>query len=157
LSEFVADYDFVLPEDLIASRPLEERDASRMLVLHRRSGKIEHRRFRDLPDYLEPDDLAVLNNSRVIKARLFSDDHRFELLLVEPLGPHEWLCLVKPGRKMRPGFAFAIAGATARVKAITSDGSRIVEFDRSPDIERFGRIPIPPYLGREADDSDEVR
>ena len=83
LSERVADYDFELPADLIASRPLAERDASRMLVLHRRSGRIEHRSFRDLPDYLQPGDLVVLNNSKVIKARLFSEDHRIELLLVE--------------------------------------------------------------------------
>jgi S-adenosylmethionine:tRNA ribosyltransferase-isomerase len=157
LSELVADYDFTLPPDLIASRPLAERDASRMLVLDRRSGQVEHRTFRDFPDYFEPGDLAVLNDSRVIKARLLSENPRCELLLIEPLGAHEWICLVKPGRKMRPGFSFSIGGATARVKKVTLDGSRIVEFDRQPDIERFGSVPIPPYLNREPDNLDEIR
>jgi S-adenosylmethionine:tRNA ribosyltransferase-isomerase len=157
LSQYLADYDFKLPADLIASRPLKQRDASRMLVLDRRSGHVDHRRFRDFPDYLGPGDLAVLNNSRVIKARLLSKDRRIELLLVEPLGLREWICLVKPGRKMRLGYAFSIAGANARVTKILDDGSRIVEFDREPDIERFGSIPIPPYLNREADKEDEIR
>jgi S-adenosylmethionine:tRNA ribosyltransferase-isomerase len=157
LSELVADYDFTLPPDLIASHPLAERDASRMLVLDRRSGRVEHRRFRDFAEYLGPGDLAVFNNSRVIKARLRSKDAHIELLLVEPLGPREWLCLVKPGRKMRPGFAFPIAGATASVVRTLENGSRVVKFDREPDLEHFGRVPIPPYLHREANEEDEVR
>lgn len=157
LSERVADYDFDLPGELIASRPLAERDASRMLVLHRSSGRIEHRSFRDLPDYLQPGDLVVLNNSKVIKARLFSEDHRIELLLIESLSPREWNCLVKPGRKMRPGFEFSVAGSNARVREILPDGSRILEFDSEPDLERFGRMPIPPYLKRAADEEDDAR
>jgi len=157
LSEPVADYDFSLPAQLIASRPLAERDASRMLVLDRRSGQIEHRSFRNLPDYLKPGDIVVLNDSKVIKARLRSEDRRIELLLVEPLGLQKWNCLVKPGRKMRPGFEFSIAGVTARVREILGDGSRIVEFDSEPDLERFGSMPIPPYFNRDADEDDEVR
>ena len=157
MSERVADYNFDLPGELIASRPLTERDASRMLVLHRSSGRIEHRSFRDLPDYLQPGDLVVLNNSKVIKARLFSEDHRIELLLIESLSPREWNCLVKPGRKMRPGFEFSVAGSNARVREILPDGSRILEFDSEPDLERFGRMPIPPYLKRAADEEDDAR
>lgn len=157
MSELVADYDFALPPDLVASRPLAQRDASRMLVLDRRSGRLEHRSFRDFPDYLGRDDLAVLNNSRVIKARLRSEDERMELLLVEPLGPGEWLCLAKPGRKMRPGFAFPIAGVKACVVKTLENGSRVVKFDREPDLEHFGSVPIPPYLRREADQQDEIR
>ena len=91
MSELVSDYDFTLPPDLIASRPLAERDASRMLVMDRRSGRVEHRSFRDFAEYLGPGDLAVLNNSRVLRARLRSKSERIELLLVEPLGPREWL------------------------------------------------------------------
>lgn len=128
-----------------------------MLVLDRGSGRVEHRRFRDFPDYLGPGDLAVLNNSRVIKARLRSEDERIELLLVEPLGPGEWLCLAKPGRKMQEGFAFPIAGAMARVQRTLENGSRVVKFDREPDIEHFGSVPIPPYLHREPDEEDEIR
>ena len=157
LRELVADYDFVLPAELIASRPLAQRDASRMLVLHRGSGQIEHRSFRNLPDYLHPGDMVVLNNSRVIKARLLSHDRRIELLLIESLGLRKWNCLVKPGRKMRPGFGFLIADTTAHVREILEDGSRIVEFDSEPDLERFGSIPIPPYLHRDADAEDEIR
>ena len=157
MSELVADYDFALPPGLVASHPLAERDASRMLVLDRRSGRVEHRSFRDFPEYLGPGDLAVLNNSRVIKARLRSEEERIELLLVEPLGPGEWLCLVKPGRKMRPGFAFPIVGALARVVRTLEDGSRVVKFDREPDLERFGSVPIPPYLHRDANQEDEIR
>jgi len=157
LTEFVADYDFGLPAELIASRPLAQRDASRMLVLHRGSGQIEHRSFRNLPEYLQPGDIVVLNNSRVIKARLLSHDRRIELLLLESLGLRKWNCLVKPGRKMRPGFEFLIADTTAHVREILEDGSRIVEFDSGPDLERFGSIPIPPYLHRDADAEDEIR
>ena len=157
LRELVADYDFALPAELIASRPLAQRDASRMLVLHRGSGQIEHRSFRNLPDYLQPGDIVVLNNSRVIKARLLSHDRRIELLLIESLGLRKWNCLVKPGRKMRPGFEFLIADTTAHVREILEDGSRIVEFDSEPDLERFGSIPIPPYLHRDADAEDEIR
>jgi S-adenosylmethionine:tRNA ribosyltransferase-isomerase len=157
LSELVADYDFTLPADLVASRPLAQRDAARMLVLDCRSGQVEHRRFRDFPDYLGSGNLAVLNNSRVIKARLLSFKPRIELLLVEPVSPQEWICLVKPGRKMQPGFTFSIAGTTACVTGILDDGSRRVTFDDAPDIERFGSVPIPPYLNREADKEDEIR
>jgi S-adenosylmethionine:tRNA ribosyltransferase-isomerase len=157
LSELVSDYDFTLPPDLIASRPLAERDASRMLVMDRRCGRVEHRSFRDFAEYLGPGDLAVLNNSRVLRARLRSKNERIELLLVEPLGPREWLCLAKPGRKLRAGFTFPIAGATASVVRTLENGSRVVKFDREPDLEHFGSVPIPPYLHREANEEDEVR
>jgi S-adenosylmethionine:tRNA ribosyltransferase-isomerase len=128
-----------------------------MLVLHRASGQIEHRSFRDLPGYLHPGDLAVLNNSRVIKARLLSPDRRIELLLIRALGPRTWTCLVRPGRKMRPGFEFSIADTVARVRETLDDGSRIVEFALEPDLDRFGSMPIPPYLHRDADADDDVR
>ena len=157
LREFVADYDFALPAELIASRPLAQRDASRMLVLHRGSGQIEHRSFRNLPDYLQPGDIVVMDNSRVIKARLLSDDRRIELLLIESVGLRKWNCLVKPGRKMRPGFGFLIADTTAHVREILEDGSRILEFDSEPDLERFCCMPIPPYLNRDAEEEDDFR
>ncbi len=157
LSLRVADYDFELPPELIADRPLPERDASRMLVLHRESGVIEHRAFRDLPGYLQPGDLAVLNNSKVIKARLFSEDGRVELLLIETLAEGRWKTLVKPGRKMRVGASVAVAGTTAHVCEVLPDGARIIAFDQEPDLERFGAMPIPPYFKREADAEDAVR
>lgn len=153
----VADYDFELPPELIADRPLAERDASRMMVLHRDSGVIEHRSFRDLPGYLQPGDLAVLNNSKVIKARLFSEDGRVELLLIESVAQGRWKSLVKPGRKMRVGASIAVAGTTAQVCEVLPDGARIIEFASEPDLERFGAMPIPPYFKRDADEQDAVR
>lgn len=153
----VADYDFELPPGLIADRPLAERDASRMMVLHRESGLIEHRSFRDLPGYIQPGDLAVLNNSKVIKARLFSEDGRVELLLIETVAQGRWKSLVKPGRKMRAGASIAVAGTTAQVCEVLPDGARIIEFASEPDLERFGVMPIPPYFKREADEQDAVR
>src|SRR5690349_2109315 len=99
----LSDYDYPLPESLIAKRPLPNRDESRMMVLHRDSETIEHRKFRDLKTFLRTDDLMVLNNTRVLAARRFSDDHEVEFLLLEKLGPARWKCWVKPGRKMRVG------------------------------------------------------
>ncbi|CAN5505842.1 tRNA preQ1(34) S-adenosylmethionine ribosyltransferase-isomerase QueA [soil metagenome] len=153
----VADYDFELPPELIADRPLPERDASRMLVLHRESGRLEHRMFRDLPEYLRPGDLAVLNDSRVIKARLFTEDGRIEILLLEHLPNGHWKCLCKPGRKMKVGDAKAIAGTTVHVRDVLPEGERVIEFETEPDLDRYGAMPIPPYFKREADEQDAIR
>lgn len=157
MSQLVSDYNFDLPPELIASRPLAERDASRMLVLHRTTGAVEHRAFRDLPSFLQPGDLAVLNNSKVIKARLHSEDGKIELLLLEMLDGLRWKCLVKPGRKLCPGFSFPVADTTAQVQEILPDGERIVRFTAAPDLERHGEVPIPPYLKRAADSQDAAR
>lgn len=157
MSQLVSDYHFDLPEELIASRPLPERDGARMLVLHRDSGRIEHRTFRDFPEYLKPGDLAVLNNSRVIKARLFSEDGRIEMLLLEPLGQGRWKSLVRPGRKMRVDAEVRVAGTAARVVGVLPDGERILEFASEPDLEKYGAMPIPPYFNRAADAEDDVR
>ncbi len=157
MSGLISDYNFELPDELIANRPLSARDASRMLVLHRATGAIEHRHFRDLTEYLQPGDLAVLNNSKVIKARLFSADERIEMLLLEPLGGKLWKCLVKPGRKMRVGDSCSVAGTQAIVREIFPDGERALEFDDEPDLDRFGSMPIPPYFKRDADAEDTDR
>ena len=158
MSALLSDYDFDLPRELIASRPLAERSASRMLVIDRTAGTISHQTFRDLPGYLQPGDLLVLNNSRVIPSRLLTPDHRIELLLFEHLGPARWRAFARPGKRTRPGDSFAIAGTTATIEAIDeADGTRIVRFESEPDLEALGRIPIPPYLGREDDEEDRVR
>src|SRR3979409_2382279 len=101
MSLALTDYDYPLPEDLIATRPLPNRQDSRMMVLHRRGQRIEHRMFAELPHFLQPGDLLVLNNTRVVSARRFSDDGKIEFLFLEKLGPARWKCLVRPGRKMR--------------------------------------------------------
>src|SRR6059058_2073095 len=111
MSSKLSDYDYPLPETLIARRPLPRRDESRMMVLHRDSQAIEHRQFRDLETFLQPDDLLVLNNTRVLAARRFSDDYVVEFLFLEKIGPARWKCLIKPGRKMR-------LGATAKIDSV---------------------------------------
>ncbi len=157
MSTRISDYDFDLPPELIAPRPLASRDASRMMVIDRAKGTIEHRMFRDFPEYLRKDDLVVLNNSRVIKARLRTDDRRIEILLLEPTEGNCWKCLVKPGRKMRVGAKVAIAGVEAAVRHVFPEGERLVEFSDQPDLERYGAMPIPPYFNREADAEDDTR
>src|SRR6266480_5601999 len=110
MSAKLSDYDYPLPEELFAVRPLPKRHDSRMMVLHRREQRIEHRMFAELPQFLLPGDLLVLNNTRVVNARRFSDDGRIEFLFLEKLGPARWKCLVRPGRKMRVGALTAING-----------------------------------------------
>ncbi|PTX98167.1 tRNA preQ1(34) S-adenosylmethionine ribosyltransferase-isomerase QueA [Spartobacteria bacterium LR76] len=153
----VSDFDFDLPPELIASRPLPDRDASRMMVVDRATGEISHRMFRDFPSYLAPGDLVVLNDSRVIKARLRTPDQRTELLLLEPIDSSAWKCLGKPGRRLRIGMSLEIAGTVATVRDILPDGERVVEFASPPDLEAHGAMPIPPYFRREADAEDDVR
>src|SRR5262245_62289077 len=102
-----ADFDFELPKELIAQVPATQRDQSRLMVLHRESGKIEHRQFPDLLEYLRPDDVLVMNNSRVIPARLrganSSSGGKFEILLLEENGVNDWWAMVRPGKRARPG------------------------------------------------------
>jgi len=158
VSASLSDYDFDLPRELIASRPLPDRAASRMMVVDRASGTVTHRMFRDLPEYLGPGDLLVLNNSRVIPARLLTEDGRIELLLFEQLGPARWKAFARPGKRTRTGDTFPIAGTTAQIESVDEeDGTRVVRFEAEPDLESLGHMPIPPYLGREDDAEDRVR
>ena len=153
----LSDYDYPLPEELIAKRPAARRDESRMMVLHRESQTIEHRRFRDLKTFLRPGDLLVLNNTRVLAARRFSDDHAIEFLFLEKLRAARWKCLVKPGRKMRVGATTTIDNVTLSVEQVLPDGERIVVFDQDIDPHAGGSMPLPPYIGRESDAADTDR
>ena len=126
MSMRLSEYDYDLPRELIAQRPLRRREDSRMMVLRRAALTIEHRQFRELKTFLEPGDLLVLNDTRVLPARRFSDDGAIEFLFLERLDPAHWKCLVKPGRKMRVGTTAKIDNATLRVEEITDDGERIV-------------------------------
>ncbi|MBU6182011.1 MAG: tRNA preQ1(34) S-adenosylmethionine ribosyltransferase-isomerase QueA [Verrucomicrobia bacterium] len=157
MSEKVSDYRYELPPGLIASRPAERRDASRMLVLHRATGRIEHRMFRDFPSFLREGDLVALNDSRVIKARLLATNPDIEVFLLENLGGTRWKCLVKPGRKMRQGVEVEIAGTSARVEEVLPGGERVVVFREAPDLVRHGHMPLPPYFKRGADSADDER
>jgi S-adenosylmethionine:tRNA ribosyltransferase-isomerase len=151
------DYDYVLPRELIAQRPLERRQDSRMMVLRRAEQKIEHRQFRELKAFLHPGDLLVLNDTRVLAARRFSDDGGIEFLFLELLGPRRWKCMVSPGRKMRLGATARIGDACLRVDEITAAGERIVTFDKDIDVYAGGSMPLPPYLNRPSDETDTVR
>jgi S-adenosylmethionine:tRNA ribosyltransferase-isomerase len=153
----LSDYDYPLLQELIAKRPLLQRDESRMMVLHRDSQTIEHRQFRDLKSFLRDGDLLVLNNTRVLAARRFSDDHAIEFLFLEKLGPGRWKCLIKPGRKMRAGAATMIDNVELRVEEILPEGERIVALDKDTDLYEHGSMPLPPYIGRESDSVDTER
>src|SRR3954447_12125643 len=133
MSLALSDYDYQLPGQLIATRPLPNRQDSRMMVLHRREERIEHRKFAELHEFLQQGDLLVLNNTRVVNARRFSDDGKIEFLFLEKQGPQRWKCLVRPGRRMRRGAATAIGGIPVQVEDICPDGERIVVFEREID------------------------
>jgi S-adenosylmethionine:tRNA ribosyltransferase-isomerase len=157
MSARLSDYDYVLPRELIAQRPLERRQDSRMMVLHRAEQKIEHRQFREVKAFLQPGDLVVLNDTRVLTARRFSDDDAVEFLFLERLGPTRWKCMVTPGRKMRVGATAMIDDVCLRVEKITPDGERIVAFDKDFDVYASGSMPLPPYVNRPSDESDAAR
>ena len=157
MSARLSDYDYDLPRELIAQRPLKRREDSRMMVLHRTEQKIEHRQFRELKTCLQPGDLLVLNDTRVLPARRFSDDGVMEFLFLERLDSTHWKCLMKPGRKMRVGAMAKIDNVTLRVEQITPDGERIVALDGDVDLYAGGSMPLPPYIRRSSDEQDVAR
>ena len=151
------DFDYHLPDELIAARPLAEREASRMLVIHRDSGRIEHRMFREFPGFLKPDDLLVLNDTKVIPARVFSDDGKIELLCLDRLSPVEWRCLVRPGKRMKPGRTVTVGGITGTVAEVFENGDRLIRWGAHVDLEKHGHLALPHYMGRDDELSDRER
>lgn len=152
-----ADFHYDLPDSLIASHPLPSRAASRMLVVHRDSGTFEHRHITDLPEYLRPGDLCILNDTKVVPARYFSNDGKIELVRAELLSPTRWRSLVRPGRKMTVGKSVSIGDATGTVLEIDAEGYRIIEFDTRVDEDRYGRLALPHYMNRESEPEDKDR
>ncbi|MBA3962596.1 MAG: tRNA preQ1(34) S-adenosylmethionine ribosyltransferase-isomerase QueA [Chthoniobacterales bacterium] len=157
MSTLLGDYEFDLPEDLIAQRPLPQREDSRMMVVDRAGGTIAHRHFAELPEFVRPKELLVLNDTRVLPARRFSDDGAIEFLFLEQVSELSWKCLVKPGRKMRVGAVVLLNGIRGWVEKIFEEGERLVRFERAIDPYRGGQIPLPPYLNRAADAEDAAR
>ena len=153
----LSDYDYALPRELIAQRPRERRQDSRMMVLRRAEQKIEHRQFRELKTFLQMGDLFVLNDTRVLAARRFSDDGAVEFLFLERLGRTRWRCMVNPGRKMRVGAMATIDDACLRVEQITTAGERVVSFDKDLDVYAGGLMPLPPYVNRPSEEADAAR
>jgi S-adenosylmethionine:tRNA ribosyltransferase-isomerase len=152
-----ADFDFALPEDLIAHRPCDRRDGSRLLLVDRARRTISHRMFAEFPSLLEPDDLVVLNDVRVARARFYDDAGQREILRLEALGPLRWICLVKPGKRMRVGHRLSIGGAEGVVEAVRDDGARIIAWESLPDEATRGHLPLPHYMKREDDATDGER
>ena len=161
-----SDFWYDLPEELIAQTPLEKRDTSRLLTLDRVTGKVEHKHFYDIIDHLNPGDCLVLNDSRVLPARLLG--HRptggaVEVLLLRDLGDKKWECLCKPGRKMQVGsqVIFGDGELTAQVTEVKEDGNRIVEFQYEgiflEVLERLGKMPLPPYIKAELADQERYQ
>jgi S-adenosylmethionine:tRNA ribosyltransferase-isomerase len=158
-----SDFDYSLPPELIAQSPAPHRDQSRLLVLHRSTGQIEHRRFLDLPDYLSPSDVLVLNDSRVIRARLRGRNARtggaFEVLLLEENAENDWWVMTRPGRRATPGTTIQIlrhdkmpSGFEAEVLAVNAEGHRRVRFSGPKNVltvlDALGETPLPPYIRR---------
>ena len=155
-----------LPERLIAQTPLPRRDGSRLLLLDKTTGRTEHRHFYDLPDFLRPGDCMVLNDSRVIPARLIGarpTGGAVEVMLLRQLERDRWECLVRPGKKMRPGqtVVFADGALTGHVEDVTAGGERIVRFEYQgiflEILERLGRMPLPPYIKQQLDDPERYQ
>ena len=160
-----SEYDFELPPELIAQEPLADRDASRLMVLHRSTGAIEHRAFRDIPDLFAPGDVLVRNVSRVIRARLLgtrASGGPGEVLLLRPLGNRTWEAMVHPGGKLRPGRTLKVGDElTVEILATTERRTRVVAL-RTPmpeedAIEKFGHVPLPPYITRADREADADR
>lgn len=152
-----ADYDYHLPDELIASRPLADRAASRMLVVRRNSGVIEHRRFLELPGFLTPADLLMLNDTKVIPARVVSDDGRIEILCLDRPDPLHWRCLVRPGKRMKPGRTVVVGGVVGTVAEVFDNGDRLIRWDTPVDLHRHGHLALPHYMGRPDDAADTER
>ena len=157
MSSTLSDYEYDLPRELIAQRAPERRESSRMMVLRREERSIEHRRFVELKMFLRPGDLLVLNDTRVLAAKRVSSDGAVEFLFLERVGPRRWKCLVKPGRKMRIGATAKIDNVSLRVEEILPEGERVVLLDKDVDLYAGGLMPLPPYIGRESDEGDNVR
>lgn len=167
----ISEFQYDLPRAAIAQEPLRDRDASKLLVLTRETGRISHHVFRDLPELLVPEDLVVVNRSRVFPARLLGRRNgggATEILLLRPCGAHSegvWEALVRPGRRLRPGSEVRIGqqlSARIETRALSPDGRRRVSFRTEGEnldalLDRFGRTPLPPYIRRSSNDSDRER
>lgn len=162
-----SDFYYDLPQELIAQTPIEKRDESRLMTLDRQTGVVEHHHFYELPDFLNPGDCLILNDSRVLPARLLG--HRLpgggacEVLLLIDRGERVWECLVRPGRKLRPGarLSFGEGALTAEVVGEVEGGNRLVRFDYEgiflEVLERLGKMPLPPYIKEELQDRERYQ
>ncbi len=162
-----SDFFYELPQELIAQTPIQRRDASRLMTLDRASGQVGHHHFYELPDFLRPGDCLILNDSRVLPARLLGQrlpgGGACEVLLLIDRGEQTWECLVRPGRKMKPGtrLTFGDGQLTAQVTAELEGGNRLVRFEYEgiflEVLERLGKMPLPPYIKEELQDRERYQ
>ena len=166
-----SDYYYELPAGLIAQHPAEKRDASRLMVINRASGSIEHRRFSDIVEYLDPKDVLVINDTKVIPARLYGNapgrDAAVELLLLREREPDTWETLVKPGKRARTGtkLVFGEGILTGVILDITQDGNRIIRFEYDKNkykniyeiLDKIGLVPLPPYITEPQQEKDRYQ
>lgn len=161
-----SDFYYELPKELIAQTPVEPRDSSRLMVLNRETGEIEHRHFYDILDYLNEGDLLVCNDSRVLPARIFGVKEtgaRVEFLLLKQISGNRWETLCKPGKKAREGaeFIFGDGIMKAKIAGVTEDGNRIVDFDCNESffaaLDKIGQMPLPPYITEELKDRERYQ
>lgn len=161
------DFDYELEEWRIAQHPIERRDGSKLLVMDRHSGSIEHRHFYDIVEYLEPGDVLVMNDTRVLPARLFGNrpgkEEKIEVLLLVDRGHNIWEALVRPGKKMRPGttVVFGDGVMTGEVVEIKDDGNRLIRFDYQgifqERLDQLGTMPLPPYIRERLEDQERYQ
>ena len=157
----VSDFDYQLPLELIAQQPSETRDGCRLLVIHMKDHTLEHRKFSDIKDYLHPGDCLVLNDSKVIPARLYGlkegTGAHIEFLLSKKIEGDVWETLVRPGKRLRPGDVVVFGDGILRAEILENSegGTRHVRFSCEGDfmdtLEKLGSMPLPPYIEREAD------
>lgn len=163
----VKDFDFYLPEELIAQHPLEQRDSSRLMVLDKETGEINHKTFHDIVEYLNEGDTLVLNNTRVLPARLIGEKEesggKIEFLLLKRVEGDKWECLAKPGKSAKEGRRFTFGGGKlkAEVIEVKEDGNRIVEFYYDGIFEEvldsLGEMPLPPYIHERLEDKERYQ
>ena len=161
------DFDYYLPEELIAQTPLEKRDESRLMCLDKETGELSHHHFYELPDFLNPGDCLILNNSRVLPARLLGQrlpgGGACEVLLLIDRGDKTWECIVRPGKHLRKGakMQFGNGELKAEVVDVLPDGNRMVKFDFEgiflEVLEHLGKMPLPPYIKEELQDSERYQ
>lgn len=167
LKNKTSDYFYELPEELIAQTPVEPRDHSSMLVLDRETGKTQHKHFYDVLDYLKPGDCLILNDSRVLPARIFGTKKdtgaHVEFLLLKCVGNNKWETLVKPGRKAKVGaeFVFSPGVLEGKITDVLEDGNRIIDFSCEGNfytiLEELGKMPLPPYITAELKDQERYQ
>lgn len=161
------DFYYDLPPELIAQTPLTDRTASRLLVVNKKTGKLAHKHFYDIVDYLNPGDCLVMNNTRVIPARLYGSKEKsggkIEFLLLKRIGIDTWEVILKPGKKAKPGSRFEFGGGLlhAEVLSVAEDGKRIVKFEYDGIweelLDKLGEMPLPPYIKEKLTDKERYQ